>query len=208
MCIRDSPYLLETATLKVWVHDFTLSFNGAGQLAFSDLKEVFEEAFLHIWQGHASSDDFNRLVLRGQIPWRCVAMLRAYAAYMKQIRFPISAEAISNTLNSYVGLASLLVQLFHARFEPGNIADGEEIEQQILAQLEDVASLNDDRVIRQYLALIKATLRTNFYQQGEQGLHGYFSFKFAPEQIPGIPLPKPRYEIFVYAPWVLSLIHI
>jgi len=200
--LEEHPYLLETATLKVWVHDFTLSFNGAGQLAFSDLKEVFEEAFLHIWQGHASSDDFNRLVLRGQIPWRCVAMLRAYAAYMKQIRFPISAEAISNTLNSYVGLASLLVQLFHARFEPGNIADGEEIEQQILAQLEDVASLNDDRVIRQYLALIKATLRTNFYQQGEQGLHGYFSFKFAPEQIPGIPLPKPRYEIFVYAPWV------
>ncbi|MFW1676167.1 NAD-glutamate dehydrogenase [Pontibacter sp. JAM-7] len=200
--LEEHPYLLETAELQIWIHDFTLSFTGSGQLAFADLKDVFEEAFLHIWQGHASSDDFNRLVMNAQIPWRCVAMLRAYAAYMKQIRFPISTEAISNTLNSYVDLAKLLVQLFHARFDPNNQADTAAIEQQIMERLEEVVSLNDDRVVRQYLALIKATLRTNFYQHGSDGLHRYFSFKIAPEKIPGMPLPKPRYEIFIYAPWV------
>ncbi|WP_415894021.1 NAD-glutamate dehydrogenase [Neptuniibacter sp. PT8_73] len=200
--IDEHPYKVESKRDLVWIHDFNLHYTGAGTVSLSTLKEVFEEAFLKIWQSEAANDEFNRLVLAGNVGWREVAMLRAYAAYMKQISFPISPEAISTTLNSYVDIAAKIVQFFKARFEPGNTADQEAVESTIIDALEDVSSLNDDRVIRQYLLLIKATLRTNFYQKDKQSLKSYFSFKLSPDDIPDMPLPRPKYEIFVYSPKV------
>lgn len=200
--IDEHPYRIEAQEQHIWIHDFTLHYIGTGEVSLSTLKDVFEDAFLKVWQGLAASDEFNRLVLGGRISWREVAMLRAYAAYMKQIAFPMSQEAISNTLNTYVDIAARLVSFFQARFEPNNDANQEEIEQAILAGLDTVLSLNDDRVIREYLALIKATLRTNYYQQVDGHLKSYFSFKLAPQLIQDIPLPKPKYEIFVFSPEV------
>ncbi|MCP4597110.1 NAD-glutamate dehydrogenase [Neptuniibacter sp.] len=200
--IDEHPYRIESKKQTIWIHDFNLHYTGCGEVSLASLRRVFEDAFLNIWQGGAASDEFNRLVLGGQLGWREVAMLRSYAAYMKQIRFPISQEAISATLNTYVGIASKLVQLFQARFEPGNEHDQATVEADIITGLDDVSGLNDDRVIRQYLTLINATLRTNFYQKLDDSPKGYFSFKLSPEQIPDIPLPKPKFEIFVFSPRV------
>lgn len=200
--IDEHPYRINSKHSTVWIHDFNLHYTGTGEVSPETLRKVFEEAFLKIWQGDAASDEFNRLVLAGNIDWREVAMLRAYAAYMKQIRFPIGQEAISSTLNTYVGMAAKIVQLFRARFEPGSKLKQSEIEADIVNNLDDVSSLNDDRVIRQYLTLINATLRTNFYQRDGKDLKGYFSFKLAPEAIPDIPLPRPKFEIFVFSPRV------
>ncbi|PIE24235.1 MAG: NAD-glutamate dehydrogenase [Neptuniibacter caesariensis] len=198
--IDEHPYRIMGKSESVWIHDFNLVYTGEDAISLQSLKAVFEEAFLKIWQGQAASDEFNRLVIAGNIGWREVAMLRAYAAYMKQIRFPIGQEAISSTLNAYVGIAAKLVALFEARFKPGGQGDATAIEQQIIDSLDEVNSLNDDRVIRQYLALIKATLRTNFYQVKEGELKNYFSFKLSPDQIPDMPLPRPKFEIFVFSP--------
>ena len=66
-----------------------------------------------------------------------------------------------------------------------------------------MAVLNEDRILRRYLDLIKATLRTNFYQPDASGENkGYFSFKFDPSAITDLPRPVPKFEIFVYSPRV------
>lgn len=200
--IDEHPYRIEGKQQDIWIHDFKLNYTGNGQIQLESLRQVFEAAFVNIWHGHAVNDEFNRLVLGGQIAWRDVAVLRAYAAYMKQIRFPISQDAISQTLNNYVGIAAALVSFFQARFEPDNDSDAKALEAEIIASLDQVTGLNDDRVIRQYLTLIKATLRTNAYQQLDGVFKNYFSFKLAPELIPNVPLPKPCFEIFVYSPRV------
>ncbi|EAR59826.1 NAD-glutamate dehydrogenase [Neptuniibacter caesariensis] len=201
--IDEHPYRISSKSQGVWIHDFNLQYTGVGSVSLQTLKAVFEDAFLNIWRGEAASDEFNRLVLAAQMGWREVAMLRAYAAYMKQMRFAISQEAVSNTLNSYVNIAALLVELFEARFKPKSKAQAQGIEEQIIASLDDVSGLNDDRVIRQYLALMNATLRTNFYQSQPNGdLKNYFSFKLSPDLIPDMPLPRPKFEIFVFSPRV------
>jgi glutamate dehydrogenase len=200
--IDEHPYRVESKHQHIWIHDFNLHYIGTGLVSLKTLRNVFEDAFLQVWQGGAASDEFNRLVLAGELGWRDVAMLRAYAAYMKQIGFPISPEAISTTLNTYVNIAAQLVQLFAARFEPNSLADQVQIENDIVSGLDDVVSLNDDRVIKEYLTLIKATLRTNYYQKSEDHLKPYFSFKISPENIPDVPLPKPKFEIFVFSPSV------
>lgn len=203
--IDEHPYQVEANGHCVWIHDFNLRYTGRQQVTASTMQSVFEEAFLNVWYGRAGNDDFNKLVLGAQLHWREVALLRAYAGYMKQMRFPISQEAISVALKHHVELARLLVALFAARFDPAQAAVRQEdrIREQILEGLEQVASLNEDQAIRQYLALIGATLRTNFYQTDETGQpKGYFSFKLSPRDIPHIPEPRPLYEIFVHSPRV------
>ncbi len=202
--IDEHPYQVEVNNECIWIHDFNLRYTGHQQVTTTTMQSVFEDAFLNVWYGHAGNDEFNKLVLGAQLHWREVALLRAYAGYMKQIRFPISQEAISIALKHHVALARLLIDLFAARFKPGKASPKQEekVREQILEGLEQVASLNEDQAIRQYLALIDATLRTNFYQTEQGRPKGYFSFKLSPRDIPQMPEPKPLYEIFVHSPRV------
>ncbi|KDE39181.1 NAD-specific glutamate dehydrogenase, large form [Nitrincola lacisaponensis] len=202
--IDEHPYEIQTRDQCIWIHDFNLRYGGKQHASIEALQDTFEDAFLNIWKGACSSDDFNKLVLGAGLGWRQVKILRAYAAYMKQIRFPISTEAVSAALNNHVGIAAELINLFYARFEPetADKQNADAVEERILEALESVASLNEDQVIRQYLILIKATLRTNFFQKKE-GVHkSYISFKLSPAEIPVIPQPRPMFEIFVFSPRV------
>src|SRR5690606_15666919 len=71
----------------------------------------------------------------------------------------------------------------------------------IEAALDQVANLDEDRILRQFLALMQATLRTNWFQRGADGApKPYLSFKFLPSKIPNLPQPLPMFEIFVYSP--------
>jgi len=201
--IDEHPYEVFTDSRRVWIHDFNLKYTGAGTIDMSDIADIFQDAFINIWRGRAASDDFNRLVIGARLGWREVAMLRAMAAYMKQIRFNYGVEAITSTLNHHVDLSRKLVELFRARFDPDSASTvlAEEVEKQLLDGLDQVSSLNEDQVIRQYLALIKATLRTNFYQLDSSGGHKpYYSYKFSPRDIPDMPEPRPMFEIFVFSP--------
>ncbi|WP_027857208.1 NAD-glutamate dehydrogenase [Marinobacterium jannaschii] len=200
--IDEHPYRIDADDHCVWIHDFNLIYTGQESISLNELKDLFQEAFLSIWRGRAANDDFNRLVLSARIGWREVAMLRAYAAYMKQIRFPISSEAVSATLNHQVQLTALLVKLFNTRFDPtkSSVRQHVTIKQQLLDGLDEVASLNEDKVIRQYLNLIEATLRTNYFQTQDGQSKAHMSFKLSPREIPDIPLPRPMFEIFVYSP--------
>ncbi|WP_188860353.1 NAD-glutamate dehydrogenase [Marinobacterium nitratireducens] len=201
--IGERPYEVRLDGDSTWIHDFSLELVGCRVVSLPDLQEDFQDAFLAIWDGRAENDDFNRLVLAAQLKYREVAVLRAYAAYLKQLNYNIGADAISATFCHQVELCSRLVQLFHARFDPARTAGdgGATLIQSIEEGLEQVPSLTEDRVIRQYLALIRATQRVNFYSSGAAA-RPYLALKLSPREIPQTPLPRPLYEIFVHSPRV------
>ena len=200
--IDEHPYAITSDQNTVWIHDFSLQSSMAIRHAPQDMKEAFQDAFMQIWGGHVANDKLNRLVLMAGLTWRQVDLLRAYGAYLKQIRFPLTGSAISNTLTTHSGIAEQLITFFEARFnpDPAEGADWEGLEASLLASLDQVENLNDDKVIRQFILLIKATLRTNYYQLiSPHGVKPYLSFKMNPGDIPNIPQPCPMYEIFVFS---------
>ncbi|HET9045933.1 MAG TPA: NAD-glutamate dehydrogenase, partial [Casimicrobiaceae bacterium] len=158
-----------------------------------------------VFRGEVESDDFNKLVVMARLPAIEIVVLRAYAKYMRQIGFSLSQSFIENTLAGHAKIAAMLVQLFLHRFDPeggtGALAKAADDVRAIEAALEDVENLSEDRVLRQYLALIQATLRTNYWvRDGAGARKSYLSFKFDPSKVPGLPEPKPMFEIFVYSP--------
>ncbi|HUR90307.1 MAG TPA: NAD-glutamate dehydrogenase [Ramlibacter sp.] len=195
-------------TEAIALHDFELQGKLTGEIDPQTLSQLFEEAFARVLRGEVESDDFNRLVLLAGLSAEEVVVLRAYAKYLKQIGFAQAQSTIAATLAAYPRIARMLVGLFKLRFDPSK-HDTEGAASQVRGieqALEKVSNLTDDRVLRQMLALVQATLRTNFWRTGvgHSGAQGprrqFLSFKFDSAQIPGLPQPRPLYEIFVYSP--------
>lgn len=207
--LGEHPYTLECADgTSYGISDFRVSFPGCADTQEQG-KQMLQRAIAPIWQGLADNDSYNQLILRAGMDWREVALLRAYGRYMKQLRFGFSQHFIADTLSRHLTLARLLLSYFRARFEPDIPLDDrrqavfEKIEQTILGELEQVETLDDDRILRRFYVLIKATLRTNYFQRDAAGEpKPYFSFKLEPGVIPDIPQPRPRFEVFVYSPRV------
>ncbi|MFT6261485.1 MAG: glutamate dehydrogenase [Bermanella sp.] len=207
--IGEHPYGVSRMDGKqYWIHDFTLVYTFSDSIDLHESKEQFQDAFRSIWYEKAENDNFNRLLLGAKIGWREVALLRAYARYMKQIRFAFSETYIAETLCKYPKLASFMVKYFQTRFSLlSTINEGREkylnkMDGQLSEELDNVEGINEDKIFRRYHELMKATLRTNFFQKEDGELKRYFSFKLSPRDISDIPLPKPMFEIFVYSPRV------
>ena len=196
----------------LWVHDFSLQLAGSDDIDAEAVAPLFEESFARVFEGAVENDDFNRLVLRAGLSADEIVILRAYAKVMRQTGFGLSQTFIESTLATHPRIARMLVALFKLRFDPsakaGSSGDQAAAASQINAieqALEKVSNLSEDRVLRQYLALIGATLRTNYWRTGvgASGAAGprraFLSFKFDSSQIPGLPEPRPLFEIFVYS---------
>ncbi|MBT1449689.1 NAD-glutamate dehydrogenase [Glaciecola sp. XM2] len=205
--VDESPYRVTNEQGEIsWVMDFTMLHKQSHDFDMERAQALFQSAFGDVWTSHLEDDGFNRLILGGQIEGRMVTIVRAYAKYMRQIGSSFSIDYIANTLASYTDIAKDLIKYFDQKFCPStkrNAKKLETLEQGILHKLDGVSNLDDDRIIRRYLDLINATLRTNFYQQDANGnAKHYVSFKLLPERIPEMPLPLPKFEIFVYSPRV------
>ncbi|SDG94728.1 glutamate dehydrogenase [Vibrio xiamenensis] len=201
--IGESPYEVHKANGQVyWILDFSMLHKSDKSVDLGEARDRFQQAFAAIWQGELESDGFNRLVLGASLTGREISILRAYARYMRQVGFPFSQHYIEETLNHYPDLAKALVDLFAARFDPQSKGSKQEqlIINSITEQLDRVESLDDDRIVRRYMEMIVATLRTNYYQRDEQQqAKAWLSLKMRPNEIPEIPQPVPAFEIFVYA---------
>jgi len=202
--INESPYQIKTNDGHVyWILDFFM-LHTAGPLDLEATRDKFQEAFAKVWSGDYEDDGFNRLVLGAGMSGRQVVVLRMFAKYMRQIGITFSQNYIESTFYRYPQIARLIVELFHARFEPGMKNTEKKMETlrgKIQEELENVSSLDDDRIISRYVDLVMASLRTNFFQSDNEGNEkNYVSIKFLPEEIPEMPLPLPKYEIFVYSP--------
>ncbi|WP_329338417.1 NAD-glutamate dehydrogenase [Streptomyces sp. NBC_00663] len=208
----ERPYELRCSDrTTAWIYDFGLrmpkSQNGAGDYLGDDGRERFQEAFAATWTGKAENDGFNALVLSAGLGWRQAMVLRAYAKYLRQAGSTFSQDYMEDTLRNNVHTTRLLISLFEARMSPDRQRAGREIVDALLeevdAALDQVASLDEDRILRSFLTVIKATLRTNFFQEAFGGKpHDYVSMKFDPQVIPDLPAPRPAYEIWVYSPRV------
>ncbi len=190
------------------------------------MRTAFQEAFEAVWDGLAESDGFNALILSAGLTWRQVVILRTVAKYLRQAGTTFSQDYIEATLRGNAHIARLLVELFEARFDPDRFADDapsagsaegsagdagdervaaeEACTRVILGALDDVSSLDEDRILRSFLSVIRATLRTNFYQEGPDGAptKPTVALKIDPGAVPGMPSPKPKFEIWVYGPRV------
>jgi len=205
--IDERPHRVSTpGEPPVWLHDFGMQTRLADvDVDIQGLHAVFEDAFGRIFRGEVENDDFNRLVVAARMPAAEVVVLRAYAKYLRQIGFALSQAFIQTTLAANPAIATLLVALFKVRFDPDVAAEGESRAaahvRAIEAALEGVDNLSEDRVLRQFLALILATTRTNFWRRDAEGRRrSFLSFKFDPSKVPGVPEPRPMFEIFVYSP--------
>ncbi len=203
--VDERPYELVGLSRSTFVYDFGLRF---GQTVPAETRGLFQEAIAAVWEGHNEADGFNALVLAAGLTWRQAMVLRAYAKYMRQGGSPFAQDYIEEALSQNLDLTRLIVQLFEARFDPGVDAEQRElacsdVEERFHQALDDVASLDHDRILRSYLTVLKATLRTNFYRHDADGRPKEFlSLKLDPRAIPELPEPRPAYEIFVYSPRV------
>ncbi len=209
--IDERPYEIRSGDATAYIYDFGLKVRTDIEER-PELRKLFSDTFQAVWDGRAESDKLNALVLLGNLSWRQVSILRAYRKYIRQGGTPFSQSYIENAFLTHVDVASLLVQLFEASFDPARGAADDpdrqtqvdQLEKEILAALDTVKSLDEDRILRSHLTVIKATLRTNFYQPAvaDGSPRPYISLKLEPKAIPDLPQPRPAYEIFVYSPQV------
>jgi glutamate dehydrogenase len=206
--VDEYPYEIARALKEpAWILDFGMRLPDAEITGRSSLAERFEEAFAAAWNDRCGVDGFNSLVVRGGLRWRQALVIRAYSRYMRQIGSTFSQQYLEDVAVGNVRITRMLVRLFETRFATGDVADRAEAEARLVGQIEDaldaVASLDQDRILRSFLAMIRATLRTNYFQVDDDGIdRSSVAFKFDPRGIPDLPLPRPQYEIWVYAPRV------
>jgi len=204
--IDEVPYAIEPRDApRVWIHDFGMIRRDGGAIDLSAVREAFHDAFARVWNGEMENDGFNTLVIGAGLDWRAVVVLRAYAKYLRQAAIPFSQAYMEETLDGNAALAQMLVRLFATRFDPVGLEGSARRETKLVtdieAALEEVANLDQDRIIRRFANLIRATVRTNFYQPDADGKpKPYLSFKLDSRAIDELPLPRPMVEIFVYAP--------
>lgn len=196
---------------KVWITDYRMVQAG-GDISNPDvIKDIFQDAFAAVWQEKAENDRFNRLVLTAQMEWRDISIFRSLYRYLWQTGFAFSQSSVEDAIFNNTQLAEKLLEYFYVKFNPVvQIVDREsklaEIKKFIFDGLDSVASLNEDKIIRIYLGAMEAMLRTNFFQLNADDKHkNYISYKFNSSKVPDLPLPKPIFEIFVYATFVEAI---
>ncbi len=189
-----------------WISDFDMVHVNNRELDVESIKDNFQDAFAHIWFRDAEDDGFNRLIIEAHLTWHETAVLRAYTKYLRQTGFTFSQDYVEQALINNADIARNLVELFKLRFSPeygDNRPDSSILTTKIEQSLEEVNSLDEDRIIRRILEVIQATIRTNYFQtQVDGSFKSHISFKFDPSAISDLPLPRPMYEIFVYSPRV------
>lgn len=192
---------------NIWINDFDMTYVPGKDLNIRNIKDNFQEAFTHVWFSQSENDGFNRLVLEANLSVQETTMLRAYTKYLRQTGFNFSQNYIEQALIGNSEITKALVQLFILRFDPEYSKEGREDIKSLIGYIEqaldNVTSLDEDRIIRRLLEVIMATIRTNYFQKTPEGHYkSYLSFKFNPILISDLPLPRPKFEIFVYSPRV------
>ena len=193
--------------VTLFIHEFVGRPAHPSIVEFDRSKPAFEETILKVWSGDVENDIFNALAFRAGMGWREIRVLRAMARYLRQLRIPYSHEMIAATFLAHPHVAQQIYALFFARHDPdlkGDRAERcRELEKRIMDALGKVEALEEDRIIRRYVNLVQASLRTNYFQRGDDGApKSYLSIKFDSRAVEFMPLPKPLFEIFVYSPQV------
>jgi len=205
--IDEHPHRIILRGREVWLFD--LGLQTPGELWKVAGRCRFTEAFAASWKGECESDTFSGLVTEAGLSWSQVAMLGCIARYLRQLGSPFSQTYMARALRANPNLARDLVGIVEAKFDPTAFDDGvdagpqrlakvEELSESFLTDLEEVASLDHDRILRMMHAVIRAMIRTNWWQSGRRAL----AFKVCPTDLGFAPAPRPKFEVFVNSPRV------
>jgi glutamate dehydrogenase len=206
--ISERPYDIGTGPGAFWIQDFELEHPRGVTIDLATDAPRFMTTFAKVWTGEADNDGFNRLVLAADLGWRGAMVLRTYARWFVQLGLPLSQAYVEEALASNAAAAGHLLKLFVARFDPGIPASrrrrAEDTQRRALDRLlAGVARIDDDRILRAYIAAIEATLRTNYFRTDAAGEpRPFLALKLDPRRAAEVPLPKPMFEIFVHSPRV------
>jgi glutamate dehydrogenase len=197
--VEEVPTRLLGGDGETWVQDFGVLGPDGTPLDLEAVGERVADCITAVRRGDTESDTLNRLVLVAGLDWRQINVLRAYRMYRQRIGSRFTQGYQNDVLAANAGVTAKLVRYFEARFDPAQPRD-EAAEQalraEIIADLEEVASLDHDRILRNQLGLIDATLRTNAYKPAREVI----AFKLRSGDVPAIPQPAPLFEIYVYSP--------
>jgi glutamate dehydrogenase len=199
--------------LPIWIYQFKITPQPTVPLARPGPEreataQRFADALTAIWQGRAEVDRFNELVMRADLTWQQVVLLRSYAKYLRQAGFAYSQSHIESVVNENPSTTRALVALFEALFDPApstsKSRDAQAAAAAVASDIDALVSMDTDRVLRAFAELIQATLRTNYFvkQDGSARSKDVLSLKLDAQLIEELPLPRPRFEIFVYSPRV------
>jgi glutamate dehydrogenase len=208
--IDEHPYEVTPAdSSPLWIYDLGM------RCSVEDIDAVhplFEQAFLGVWRGELEDNGLGELVLLAGLDTRALRVVQAISKYLRQAGIPFSDRYAERTLVAHPEIVKLMVELFAARHDPtldgsdfaGLARHATELESTVLAAIDQVQSLDEDRILRAFLSIVQAVIRTNHYTRDPAtGNHrSYLSFKLDSSKVPLLPLPRPRYEIFVYSPTV------
>lgn len=186
-----------------WIHDFYMHDPEGASLDIGALKDRLEAALAEVWSDAVDDDSLNALVVTAGLEARQTTVLRACVKYLRQAEITFSQSYMRRTLLNNTAIAADLVALFERMFDPARQAETptpEDLAAAITEQLDEVALLDEDRILRRVLNLIQVMLRTNYFQTGEDGQpKRYLSFKLNSKLIDDLPLPRPHVEIFVHS---------
>ncbi|NMI00460.1 NAD-glutamate dehydrogenase domain-containing protein, partial [Pseudonocardia acidicola] len=206
--LDERPYaIVRPDGSRCWLYDFGLRLDEAARRALAgrrpqEVERAFCAAFRAAWRGDAEVDRFNALVLRAGLGWREAALLRAYARYASQLGGPFGPEYVAETLVAHPAVTRGLIELFRARFDPALSAEERERAHAdalgvVTGLIDEVAGLDADRILRGFLGMVSATVRTNWFRE-----RPFVVFKIDPVGVAEMPLPRPWREVFVYSPRV------
>ncbi|MFZ5783187.1 MAG: NAD-glutamate dehydrogenase [Pseudomonadota bacterium] len=207
--LSETPFVLKEQGPAVALQVLSVETGDGSPVDLERSGARFAEALSRVWSRDLESDGLNRLVLAAGLDWREVTILRAYAKYLRQAGIAFSQDYMERALAAHPTIARLLVDLFAARFDPAlgpaaaedRVATVEDIEARLARQFDEVATLDEDRILRRFLNALRATLRTNAWQAGPDGApKAWISFKIDSRAIDELPMPRPLVEIFVYSP--------
>ena len=204
----ERPYEVRPAGAEpVWIYDFGLRHDEGAEFQADRVRETFADAFARAWRGEIENDGLNALVLSAQLTAREIEVLRAIAKYLRQAGTTFSQTYMEAVLGKHALVARRIVELFRLRLDPERYEDtaakAAALDRETEAAIDEIASLDEDRILRGFLRVVRATVRTNWFVTGDDGRpRPFVSLKLDPELLPDLPEPRPLYEVFVCSPRV------
>jgi glutamate dehydrogenase len=166
-------------------------------------KGLIEGAIAAVLDGRAENDRFSELIVTAELEPADVNLLRAIFRYLRQTGSAYGLVTVVDALRRNKAITTLLMRLFHGLHDPdpARVSDRDTpvLERAIDDALEQVSSIDDDRILRLIRAVIAATLRTNAFSPAAAEA---LAFKLESARVPGLPRPLPWREIWVYSPRV------
>src|SRR3954453_6457401 len=202
--VDERPYEIDRIGAPLaWIYDFGLTTSVEDLPLLRSLPERFTEAMGAVWRGDAEDDGLGALVLLAGLNWRQVPVVRAYVQWLRQTGLPFGQDYVEATLAAHPEIVGRLVALFETRFSPGRDVGRDARQKDLVESLHTaigaVESLDADRLLSALLAAVTATQRTTYYAGGPLAL------KLDPSQVPDLPEPRPKREVWVSSPRVMGI---